>query len=62
MILVIDYYQMHKDKLCIIMPIIFAATYYSLIPKYFLLTSIITSTAFIYFYENYKLQNKVGKA
>lgn len=61
MILVIDYYQMHKDRLCIIMPVIFAAISYVITPEYFLLASIISSTIFIYFFENYKVQNKESK-
>lgn len=62
MILVIDYYQMHKDKLCIIMPIIFAAICYAAVPNYFLLASIVLSTIFIYFFENYKLKTKEIRA
>lgn len=56
-ILVLDYYQIHKDIMCIIMPIIFAAIAYILTPKYFLLTAIIISSIFIYFYENNKGKN-----
>lgn len=61
MLLVIDYYQMHKDILCIIMPIIFASVTYTLLPKYFLLVAIILSTIFIYFFENYK-NNRQGNS
>lgn len=52
MVLVIDYYSIHRDKLCIIMPIIFAILSYMLLPKYFLLLSIMLSAFFIYFFYN----------
>lgn len=53
-ILVTDYYSMHRDKLCIIMPIIFAAFSYVILPKYFLLMSIVMSALFIYHFYNIK--------
>lgn len=53
-ILVIDYYSVHRDKLCIIMPIIFATLSYIIIPTYFLLTAIILSAIFIYNFYNPK--------
>ncbi len=51
-ILVMDYYKLHQDKLCIIMPIVFATISYQILPQYFLLMSIIISAVYIYYFYN----------
>lgn len=54
MILVTDYYLVSRDKLSLIMPIVFAAIWYALLPHEYLLLSIVSSTFFIYYLESRK--------
>lgn len=53
-ILVTDHYKLHRDKLCIIIPVLFALIFYFILPDYFLLLSIVASAIFIYFFYNSK--------
>lgn len=61
MILVIDYYHVHRDKLCVIMPIVFAVVCYQISSQYFLLISITVSSIFIYCFYNIKLGKSENK-
>lgn len=54
MILVVDYYLVSRDKLSLLMPILFALVSFLLLPKQYLLLSIILSVAFIYISEGRK--------
>jgi len=58
MILVVDYYLISRDKLSLIMPIIFAFLSFVVFPKQYLLLSIIFSLMFIYITEERKQKNK----
>jgi 4-azaleucine resistance transporter AzlC len=54
MILVVDYYCVSRDKLSLLMPIIFSWISFTLLPKQYLLLSIILSALFIYVAEGRK--------
>ena len=52
MILVVDSYLINKDKLSLIMPIIFAGISYMIFPAQYLILSILFSVIFIHFSES----------
>ena len=60
MILVVDYYLVSRDKLSVIMPIVFACFSFLIFPKQYLLVSIICSVLFIYIGEERKAKNAEG--
>lgn len=51
MILVTDYYIVSRNVLSLIMPLVFVAIWYLLLPHEYLLLSIVSSVFFIYFFE-----------
>ncbi len=59
-ILVVDYYLISRDKLSLVMPVVFAFLSFILFPKQYLLLSIIASVLFIHIGETRKANKTKG--
>jgi 4-azaleucine resistance transporter AzlC len=62
MILVVDYYLVSRDKLSLVMPVVFACVSFLIFPKQYLLVSILCSSFFIYITELAQEKKTEGKA
>ena len=62
MILVVDYYLVSRDKLSLLMPVVFACISFWIFPKQYLLVSILASSFFIYITEWVQEKKAGGKA